>query len=185
LSVLGGGIRPFSVSRKTSEGASRVQRRLDGSILRKAGLVAVCVLLIGAAGCGGGGGVSSDAVVTAYVEAPLCAAAKQELASHDGRAGDLRVQAICLPSPHKAKKLSLATLGANARRATEDSTSVAYLEAPDPEASRFVHPILETAEVPWISASSGSAAMSRLLTLIPDANSGSLRESLREELNEP
>jgi ribosomal 50S subunit-associated protein YjgA (DUF615 family) len=91
---------------------------------------------------------------------------------------------VCLPSPHEAKKLNLATLGANARRATEDSTSVAYLEASDPKASRFVHPILETAEVPWISAKSGSAAMSRLLNLIPDADSGSLRESLREELNE-
>ena len=115
----------------------------------------------------------------------MCAAAKQELARHGGRAGDLRVQAICLLSPHGTKKLSLATLGANARRATEDSTAVAYLEAPDPSASRFVHPILETAEVPWISDSSGSAAMSRLLTLIPDADSGSLRESLREELHEP
>jgi hypothetical protein len=123
-------------------------------------------------------------VVTAYVEAPLCAAADLELMKHGGRAGDLRVRAICLPSPRDSKKLSLATLGANARRATEDSTSVAYLEAPDPKASRFVHPILETAEVPWISASSGSAAMSRLLTLIPDANAGSLRESLREALNE-
>lgn len=169
--------------RKTIEGASRVQRRLFSG-LRGAGLAAAGVLLIGAAGCGGGGGVSSDAVVTAYVEAPLCAAAKQELAKRDGRAGDLRVQAICLADPREAKKLSLATLGANARRATEDSTSVAYLEALDPKASRFVHPILETAEVPWISASSGSAAMSRLLTLIPDANSDSLRESLREDLNE-
>jgi hypothetical protein len=152
--------------------------------LRGAALTAIGGLLVGAAGCGGGAGVSSDAVVTAYVEAPLCAAAKQELVKHGGRAGDLRVRAICLPSPREAKKLSLATLGANARRATEDSTSVAYLEAPDPEASRFVHPILETAEVPWISSSSGSAAMSRLLALIPDANSGSLRQSLREELNE-
>lgn len=148
-------------------------------------LAAACLLLIGASsGCGGGSGVSSDAVVTAYVEAPLCASAKQELARQDGRAGDLRVRAICLPSPRGAGKLSLATLGANARRATEDSTTVAYLEAADPKASRFVHPILETAQVPWISASSGKAAMSRLLTLIPDANSGSLRESLREELHE-
>ncbi len=135
------------------------------------------------AGCGSGG-VSKDATVTAYVEAPLCVAAKQELAKHGGRAGDLRVQAICLPSPREARKLSLATLGANARRATEDSTAVAYLEAPDSSASRFVHPILETAEIPWISASSGTAAMSRLLTLIPSASSSSLRESLREDLNE-
>jgi hypothetical protein len=135
------------------------------------------------AGCGSSG-VSKDATVTAYVEAPLCVAAKQELVKHGGRAGDLRVKAVCLSSAREARKLSLATLGANARRATEDSTAVAYLEAPDPGASRFVHPILETAEVPWISASSGSAAMSRLLTLVPEADSGSLRQSLREELNE-
>lgn len=154
------------------------------SVLRKATAAAAAGwLLIAIAGCGSGG-VSKDATVTAYVEAPLCAGAKQELAKHGGRAGDLRVQAICLPGPREAKKLSLATLGANARRATEDSTSVAYLEALDHRVSRFVHPILETAEVPWISANSGSAAMSHLLTLLPNADSGSLRESLREELNE-
>ena len=122
--------------------------------------------------------------MTAYVEAPLCAAAKRELAENDGRAGDLRVRAVCVPSPHEAKKLNLATLGANARRATEDSTSVAYLESLDPRASTFVHPILETAEVPWISENSGAAAMSRLLELIESADSGSLREQLREDLNE-
>jgi len=114
----------------------------------------------------------------------LCAAAKRELAENDGRAGDLRVRAVCVPSPHEAKKLNLATLGANARRATEDSTSVAYLESLDPRASTFVHPILETAEVPWISENSGAAAMSRLLELIESADSGSLREQLREDLNE-
>jgi hypothetical protein len=184
LSVLGGGTRPSAVWRKAIEGAACVQRQLGGGILRPTGLVAAGLLLMGVAGCGASGGVSSDAVVTAYVEAPLCTAAKQELAKHDGRAGDLRVQAICLISPRNAKRLSLATLGANARRATEDSTAVAFLEAPDPKASRFVHPILETAQVPWISAGSGAAAMSRLLSLIPDADSGSLRESLREELNE-
>ncbi|HEU4735470.1 MAG TPA: hypothetical protein VFS48_00385 [Solirubrobacterales bacterium] len=123
--------------------------------------------------------------MTAYVEAPLCAAARQELVRHDGRAGDLRVQAICLPSPHEAEKLSLAALGANARRATEDSTSVAYLEALDPRASRFVHPILETAEVPWIGTNSGSAAMERLLALIGAAGSGSLREQLGDRLTGP
>jgi hypothetical protein len=139
---------------------------------------------MGAAGCGSGTGVSEDATVTAYVEAPLCAAAKRELVEHDGRAGDLRVQAVCLPSPREATKLSLATLGANARRATEDSTTVVYLEAPDPKAARFTHPILETAEVPWISENSGAVAMAHLLELIESADSGSLRESLGEALNE-
>jgi len=141
-------------------------------------------MLVVAAGCGSSTGVSEDATVTAYVEAPLCAAAKQELVRHDGHAGDLRVRAVCLPNPREAKKLSLATLGANARQATEDSTTVAYLEAPDSRSARFTHPILETAEVPWISEDSGAAAMTRLLKLLESADSGSLRESLGKTLNE-
>jgi hypothetical protein len=141
-------------------------------------------LLVAAAGCGESG-VSGDATVTAYVEAPLCVAARQELVNQGGRAGDLRVQATCLPSVSDRGKLNLAILGANARRATEDSTTVAYLEASDPRAARFTHRILETAEVPWISASSGTAAMRRLLQLIESAGSGSLRESIQGSLNEP
>ncbi len=165
-------------------GSLRDRGTRPSSVSRKAALAVACVLLVAVAGCGSGTGVSEDATVTAYVEAPLCAAAKQELVRHDGRAGDLRVQAVCLSSPNEAKKLSLATLGANARQATEDSTTVAYLEAPDPRAARFTHPILETAEVPWISKDSGAAAMSHLLKLLESADSGSLRKSLGEALNE-
>jgi len=128
--------------------------------------------------------VSKDATVTAYVEAPLCAGAKQELLKQDNRAGELRVQAVCLPSPRSHDTLKLSTLGANARRATEDSTAVAYLEASDPRAARFTHPILETAEIPWIAASSGKAAMASLLKLIKASGSGSLRASIREALRE-
>jgi hypothetical protein len=114
----------------------------------------------------------------------LCGGARQELQARDGRAGELRVRAVCLPSPHESKKLNLATLGANARRATEDSTTVAYLEASDPRAARFTRPILEAAEVPWISEQSGKAAMSRLLKLLKEAGSGSLREQLQEALHQ-
>jgi hypothetical protein len=183
LSVLRGAADPSRISRKTIEEAFSVKQRRSG-VVRKAVLAVACVLLVAAAGCGSGTGVSEDAIVTAYVEASLCPAAKQELAKHDGRAGGLRVRAVCVPSPREAEKLNLATLGANARRATEDSTSVAYLEAPDPSAARLTHPILETAEVPWISESSGAAAMSRLLELLESADSGSLRKSLREALNQ-
>jgi hypothetical protein len=94
------------------------------------------------------------------------------------------VKAVCLASPHGAKELSLATVGANARSATEDSTAAAYLEAPDPRVSPFTHRILETAQLPWIADSSGSAAMSRLLKLIDSAGSGSLRQQLRDDLNQ-
>jgi hypothetical protein len=128
--------------------------------------------------------VQSGATVTAYVEASLCSAAKQELARAGGKAGDVRVSAVCLPNPREADKLNLATVGANARRATEDATAVAFLEAPDPRASRFTHPILETAEIPWIASSPGSIAMARLLRAIDNAgSSNSLRESLRDALD--
>jgi len=118
------------------------------------------------------------------VEASLCAGAKQELAKEQGRAGDIRVKAVCLPSPVKVEKLDLATVGANARQATEDSTTVGYLEAQDPRASRFTHPILETAEIAWIKSSSGKTAMARLLQAIEAADSGSLRASVRKKLHE-
>jgi hypothetical protein len=127
--------------------------------------------------------VADGAVVTAYVEAPLCAGAKQELRRQGGRAGDLRVKAVCVPSPREAQKLNLSTAGANARQATEDSTAVAYLEAPDLQVAKFTHPVLETAQIPWISEDSGAVAMSRLLKLIESAGSGSLREQLQEDLS--
>lgn len=145
---------------------------------------ALAALLLAAVGCGESEGVAEDATVAAYMEAPLCAGAKQELVRAGSRAGSLSVRAVCLPSATEGRKLNLATLGANARRATEDSTAVAFLEAPNPRAARFTHPILETAEIPWLTASSGNAAMAELLQLIEAADSGSLRASLREALHE-
>lgn len=142
------------------------------------------LLVLAVVGCGESEGVAEGATVTAYVEAPLYAGAKQELVRQGGRAGDLKVQAVCLPSASSAKEIDLARLGANARQATEDSTTVAYLESPDPKAASFTHPILESANIAWISSSSGKAAMARLLDLIEENGSGSLRESIRDELNE-
>jgi hypothetical protein len=143
-------------------------------------LAVAAVLVIG---CGEGAGVADDATVTAYVAEPLCADAKRELTEARGRVGDLRVQAICLPNPRTSKKLDLAKTGANARRATEDSTSVAYLEAFDPPANRFSEPILETAEIAGVYRSSGEKAMASLLRAIEAWDSGSLRESVRDSLS--
>ena len=153
-------------------------------VLRKALTAIVAGLLVAAVGCGESEGVAEDATVAAYVEAPLCAGAKQELLKSGSRAGSLNVKAVCLPSATEGRKLDLAILGANARRATEDSTAVAFLEAPNPQAARFTHPILETAEIPWLISSSGKAAMANLLKLIEAEGSGSLRSSLQDKLNE-
>ncbi len=145
--------------------------------------VVIACLLAAVSGCGGAEGVEAGATVRAYVVQSLCAGAREELRKADGRAGDVRVEAVCLPSVESKGKLKLATVGANARRATEDSTTVAFLEAPGP-GSEFSDPILESAEIPSIHDSSGTKAMAQLLRAIDNAGtSGSLRASLSDELD--
>jgi hypothetical protein len=183
LSVLGGapGLSfSFGKARRTAAGHRLVA--LIAYVLLAA--TAGGVLLIGFAGCGESEGVAEGATVTAYVEASLCSGAKQQLATERGHAGDIRVRAVCLPSPDQGRNLDLATVGANARQATQDSTTVGFLEAQDPSASRFTHPILESASIAWITSSSGKAAMAQLLQAIEAADPGSLRESVQEALHE-
>jgi hypothetical protein len=164
LSVLGGGTRPSRLKRK------------------KVLAVAISVLFVVGVGCGEGEGVSAGATVTAYVEAPLCVGAKRELARAGGRAGSVRVRVVCLADADDGGRLDLATVGANARRATEDSATVAYVETP--ASPSFSRPIVEAANIPVIRDTSGAAAMAHLLSAIRDARSGpsSLRDSVREAL---
>ncbi len=163
-SVLGGGARP--------------SRALPKVLL----LATVGVLLVAGVGCGEESGVARGAEVTVYVEAPLCAGAEQELAREGGRAGDLRVRAVCLEGTGQGKQLDLATVGANARRATEDSSTIAYLEPP--VTPSFSRPIVEAASIAVIRTSSGKAAMARLLDAIRAADdSSSLRDQVRKTLN--
>ncbi len=145
-------------------------------------ILLACALGAFGVGCGEGGGVSAGATVSAYVVAPLCRGAKVELTRAGGRAGDVRVRAVCLANVRSGDRLSLAQIGANARRATEDSTAVAYLESPDPAANRFSDPILKSAGIPRIASNSGVAAMARLLRAIREAGgSGSLREAVHSQ----
>jgi hypothetical protein len=142
----------------------------------------ICALLVAIAGCGGESGVAAGTSVTAYVEAPLCAGARRALAQQGGKAGEVRVRAICLAPAATGKRVDLATIGANARRATQDSASVAYIEAP--ARPSFSRPIVESASIAVIRAGSGAVAMDRLLKAIAGSGtSGSLRESVREALN--
>jgi hypothetical protein len=144
--------------------------------------VAMGALLVAGVGCGEGEGVAAGATVTAYVEAPLCAGAKRELAREGGRAGDLKVRAVCMERVEDGKRLDLATIGANARRATEDSAAVGYLEPP--VTPSFSRPIVEAANIAVIRTSSGKAAMAQLLQAIIEADDSiSLRNQVRETLN--
>lgn len=120
--------------------------------------------------------------MSVYVSAPLCREAQQSLARGGGRAGDLRVRAVCVGDTGTGDS-RLAAIGAAARRATEDSTAIAYIGTSDPTAIRFSEPILEEADIPRVAASSGAVGMERLLSALKGADdSGSLRESLSDEL---
>lgn len=144
---------------------------------------AVCALLLAAAGCGGSEGVAEGATVSVYAVAPSCAGAKQALARHGNRDGEVRVRLICVSDREGGRRWTLAAVGANARRATEDSTTVAYLADRDPTAAGFSRPILEEAGITQLSGQPGAAAMNRLLTTIEEAGSaGNLRESVNESL---
>jgi hypothetical protein len=73
------------------------------------------------------------------------------------------VRVVCLPSAESSRKLDLAQIGANARRATEDSSSIAYIGEPTRAASRFSEPILEEAGIRQFSQMSGAEAMRKVL----------------------
>ncbi|HVT00334.1 MAG TPA: hypothetical protein VHE08_07450 [Solirubrobacterales bacterium] len=143
-----------------------------------ASAIVVGVVGVGVAGCGGGD--APGATVSVYVAAPLCPAAKAELASHGVAAGHYRVAARCLaPSARAGGGVDLATVGANSRRATEDTSAIATLEAPGP-GDKFARPILESAGVPLVLAASGRQGMSRIIKVVEGAGSSSVRDSVRE-----
>lgn len=131
-------------------------------------------------GCGEGG-ATSGATVRVYVAAPLCKEAQRTLKREGGKAGELRVSAVCLPSIESGGRVDLAQAGANARRATEDSTAVAYLENAGPGA-KFSQTIVESASIAWLETSSGSTAMRRTLQALQEAGSSSPRNAVRESL---
>jgi len=150
---------------------------------RAAAALALLALGVGASGCGEEG-VSSGATLNVYVGASLCAEAKGELARHGAKAGDVEVRVLCLAPVERSGRTDLARIGANARRATEDSSSIAYVEPPG-SANRFSRPILEEARIAWTTASSGASAMARVLHAVSEADTSSLRASVHEALESP
>ncbi len=120
--------------------------------------------------------MANGATVTVYVAKALCGEAKEALADEGGQAGDLRVRAICVPSAEASRRLDLAQIGANARRAAEDSSSVGYIGEPTRAASRFAETILAEVGIRQYAATPGGVAMRRLLRTLREDPS-SLRRS--------
>jgi hypothetical protein len=142
-------------------------------------LVVFVVLAMVAVGCGEGG-PASGATVSVYVPARLCGEARAALRKKGWSAGDLKIRLACFPPVEKRGGVDLGAAGADARRATEDSTSVAYLEAPGP-AARFSQSIVESADLAWIETDSATAAMHRILTAL-EGDSSSPRKAVLDEV---
>jgi hypothetical protein len=137
-------------------------------------------LALAMSGCGNGD-ASPGATVTAYVAAPLCKGAELQLRRHAAGVAGLRVRVVCLPSTASGSRVVLARIGANARRATEDSTAIAYLEVSGPGA-RFSKTIVESAGIAWTATSSGSDGMRRVLNALGSGDTSSPRATVREAL---
>ena len=94
------------------------------------------------------------------------------------------MRVVCLGDASSGGGLDLAVIGADARRATEDSTTVGYIGETTPAATRFSSPILESAGIAQVSGMSGQAAMERLLGAIEAAgDAGNLREVVDEKIS--
>lgn len=136
-----------------------------------AALVAVSL-----AGCGESSGVEEGAAVNVYAGATVCAGVKGALSRSAPRVDSVRVRVVCAGPVVRGGRLDLAAAGANARRATEDSSAVAYLEAGSP-AVTFIRPILDEAEVALIVDRLGARAMTTTLEALRARRDG---ESPRE-----
>lgn len=152
--------------------------------MRRLPALGVSALLIATAALGAGcgeGGVASGATVSVYVAAPLCKEARGVLQKVGGKADDLEVRVVCLSPVEVKGTADLAAAGANARRTTEDSTSVAYVEAPGPGA-KFSQSIVEAANVAWLETGSGVTAMHEVLEALEERGSSSPRGAVLDQV---
>jgi hypothetical protein len=145
--------------------------------LAKAWAALVVALLVALSGCGGSG-VAEGATVTVYAEARACPEAKRALAAAGTEVGSVKVSLICTLDAMESGRLDLATVGAGARRAVEDSRTVAYIEEPG-RANRFSRPILEEPQIALVVDRSGAHGMARILDALRSRGSS---ESPRESV---
>lgn len=155
-------------------------------------ILIVCAL--GAALLGGCGeeGAAEGATVTVYVSAPLrgeeagegrrlCDEAKEQAGQGRG-GGKLEVRVVCLDASGPEGEWTLAQVGANARRASEDSTAVAYVGEPDPRARKQSRPIVAAAGIAALGALSGREAVAEIEAAIEEGDAGDPRDAVFEAL---
>lgn len=154
-------------------------------------LIACLVAAVLAAGCGEGG-AEEGARLNVYVSAPLsgaeaqagqlvCDEARRET-RRAGEPGGFELRVVCLDAAGPEGRWTLAQVGANARRATEDSTAVAYLAEPQRAARRHSLPIVEAAGIAELGELSGREAVARVAATIEESDSSDPRQAVFDAL---
>jgi hypothetical protein len=155
-------------------------------------LVLLAGLGVNVAGCGEEG-AAGGATVTVYVSAPLrgeeagagrrlCDEAREQAGQGKGDDEDLKLQVECLDAAGPKGEWTLAQVGANARLATEDSTAVAYIGEPDPQARKQSHPILDAAGIAQVGNGSGREAIARIQSALRDSDQSDPRAAIFDAL---
>jgi hypothetical protein len=158
-------------------------RRAHGGLV----LLLAAGLLAAAGGCGEEG-AAAGATVRMYVSAPLrgpearagrrlCGEAREQ--AGQGKSGDgheLRV--VCLDASGDGGGWTLAQVGANARRTTEDSATIAYLGEPDPAARKQSRPIVEAAGIAELGGLSGREAVARVVKAMEEGDATQPRDAV-------
>jgi hypothetical protein len=143
-------------------------------------LALLLVLAVGVVGCGEEGGAGDDATVTVYVSAPgraLCDEAREQ--ASQGKGGEEpKLRVVCLDAAGPDGEWTLAQVGANARRATEDSTAIAYVGEPARAARRQSQPILEAAGIATFGAASGREAVAEVRAALQETDGGDPRKAV-------
>lgn len=138
-------------------------------------------------GCGEGG-AEEGARLNVYVSAPLSGAEAEvgrkvcdearQAARRSGEPGGFELRVVCLDAAGPEGRWTLAQVGANARRATEDSTAVAYLAEPQRAARRQSLPIVEAAGIAELGGMSGRAAIAKVAAAIEESDSDDPRQAV-------
>jgi uncharacterized protein YoaH (UPF0181 family) len=149
-------------------------------------LLLVALAVIGS-GCGEEG-ASEGAELTVYASAPLrgpeagqgkrlCTEAR-ESARIEGSVGSHRLRVVCLDASGDDGRWTLAKVGSNARRAIEDSTTVAYIGEPSLGARRQSRPIVEAADIAELGGISGRKAIKQIATALREDDSNDPRAAV-------
>lgn len=156
-------------------------------VSRLPAILIVFALALSLFGCGEEG-ASEGATLTVYVSAPLrggeaevgrrlCTEAREQAAEEKGSA-DFAVRVTCLDASGPKGSWTLAKVGSNARRATEDSTSIAYVGEPDRAARKHSQPIIEAAEMAAMGSRNGKEAIETIITALEEDDSDDPRAAV-------